>query len=184
MDLRNKSWAIFGLKGSGKSVLLKSILDSSPDHLVYDPMNEHRGYKRYVPDDRRSTSELSDFIAQVVIPRKPTLFVIDEANRHIRPKPTPLPAGVDELNDLARHWNISVGYVARRPVQFHTDIVELAQVIFFFILPGKNDYRYLEDLHAGLGDQVRQLRPFHFVSLTNGQQIKLHSPVDTRGKLP
>ena len=91
---------------------------------------------------------------------KPELFVIDEANRYIYPKPTRLPKPVADLVDYGRHWNTSFGVVARRPVQFHTDLIELADVVFFFQLPGKNDNAYLESLHTGLGDTVRNLAPY------------------------
>lgn len=177
IDLHNKGWCVFGLRGSGKSWLVKHILDSTPNHIVYDPLNEHQGYRRYSPEDRSSTEELSEFVNAIVIPRKPDLFVIDEANKYVQPKPTRLPPGVSDLNDFARHWGISTGYVARRPVQFHTDIVELSNHVFFFSLPGKNDYQYLEGLHSGLGDTVRSLPPFHFATLTDGRDIQVHTPI-------
>jgi len=177
-DLTSKGWAAFGLRGSGKSWLLKSIADTTPSHIVYDPLREHEGYNRYIPDDRTSVPELNRFISEIVIPRRPALVVIDEASRYIKPKPNPLPEAVGDLNDFARHWKISCGYVARRPVQFHTDIVELADVVFFFALPGKNDHRYLEDLHVGLGDAVRELPKYHFAVLSeNGRKWDVLPPI-------
>ncbi len=172
---------MFGLRGSGKSWLVKHILDSTPDHLIYDPLGEHQGYRQYIPEDRSSVQELEELVQALVIPEKnrPALFVVDEANKYIRPKPNPLPAGIDDLNDFARHWDLSVGYVCRRPVQFHTDIVELSNYVFFFGLSGKNDYRYMEDLHHGLGDAVRSLAEYEFVSLKDGREITLHAPIDT-----
>jgi len=177
IDLANKSWCIFGLRGSGKSWLLESILDSTPDHWVYDPTDDLKGYRRYIPTKRDSIAELSGFITKIIIPKKPALFAIDEANKYIVPKPTPLPAGISDLNDLARKWMISCGYVARRPVQFHTDIVELSNYVFFFHLPGKNDYAYMEGLHQGLGDAVRALKSFQFVVLKEGQTYEVHDPI-------
>jgi len=177
MDLTDKGWCIFGPRGSGKSWLLKSILDSTPDHIVYDPLGDHEGYRRYLPEDRNSVAELSDLVQAVVIPTKPALFAVDEANKYILPKPHPLPAGIDDLMDFGRHFGISVGFVARRPVQFHTDLVELSDVIFLFSLTGKNDYQYMEDLHRGLGDVVRNLEKYHFASLRAGREITIHNPV-------
>jgi len=189
IDLTSKGWVVFGLRGSGKSWFLKSVLDSTPDHIVYDPLNEHLGYRRYIPTDRDSVTELEEFLGAMVVPKAPqgpqellsvpALVVIDEANRYVRPKPHPLPKGVSDLVDLARHWAMSFGCVCRRPVQFHTDIVELADYVFFFGLSGKNDYRYMEDLHQGLGDQVRALKRWHFVSLAGGREITVHVPIDT-----
>lgn len=177
IDLSDKGFCMFGLRGSGKSTLCKHILSSTPNHIVYDPMGDYDGFRHYRPDDRESVSELSDLVKGVVIPQKPDLFIIDEANAYIQPKPTRLPPGIGDLMDYGRHWGMAVGYVARRPVQFHTDLVELSDYLFFFKLSGKNDYRYLEDLHEGLGDAVRALAPFHFVCLSGGNEVTVHSPV-------
>lgn len=177
IDLTDKGWAAFGLRGSGKSWLVKYIMDSTPAHMIYDPLHEHEGYNQYKPEDRESVYELDDVIKKMVIPWKPALFIIDEANKYIPPKPSRLPPGVADLNDFARHWHISTGYVSRRPVQFHTDIVELADYVFFFHLPGKNDFDYMESLHRGLGDKVRALKPFHFAVLDHGRDIIVHEPI-------
>jgi len=197
MDLGSKGWAVFGLRGSGKSWFVKSVLESTPDHLIYDPLKEHNGYNKYTPTDRTSIDELAQVIEGPVIKGvkvtednkgmfptrrvgetwKPELFVIDEANRYIYPKPTRLPKPVADLVDYGRHWNVSFGVVARRPVQFHTDLIELADVVFFFQLPGKNDHAYLESLHVGLGDTIRDLPPYHFVAFSHGSEITVHAPI-------
>ena len=197
MDLANKGWAVFGLRGSGKSWFVKSVLQSTPDHLIYDPLKEHQGYNKYTPTDRTSIEELEKVIEGPVIKGikvveenktmfptrrvgetwKPELFVIDEANRYILPKPTRLPKMVNDLVDYQRHWNISFGVVARRPVQFHQDIIELADVVFFFTIPGKNDHAYLNSLHSDLGDTVRNLPAYHFVAFQHGSEITVHAPV-------
>ena len=197
MDLASKGWAVFGLRGSGKSWFVKSVLQSTPDHLIYDPLKEHSGYNKYTPSDRTSIEELEKVIQGPVIKGikvveenktmfptrrvgetwKPELFVIDEANRYILPKPSRLPEMVADLVDYQRHWDISFGVVARRPVQFHSDIIELADVVFFFTIPGKNDHAYLNSLHPDLGDTVRNLPPYHFVAFSHGSEITVHAPI-------
>lgn len=197
IELTSKGWAVFGLRGSGKSWFVKHVLDSSPDHLIYDPLKEHRGYNKYTPTDRTSIDELSKVIEGPVIQGvrvteenkrqfptrrvgetwKPDLFVIDEANRYIYPHPREIPKSVADLVDYGRHWNLSFGVVARRPVQFHTTLIELADVVFFFYLPGTNDYQKLEGMHPGLGDAVRSLPPHHFASLSHGTEITIHAPI-------
>ena len=197
MDLANKGWCVFGLRGSGKSWFVKSLLESTPDHLIYDPLKEHKGYNRYVPTDRTSIEELEKVIHGPVIKGvkvtednkatfptrrvgetwKSELFVIDEGNRYILPHPTRMPPGVADLVDYGRHWNLSFGVVARRPVQFNSTLVELSDHVFFFQLPGKNDHAYLESLHVGLGDTVRNLAPYHFVAFSHGSEITVHAPI-------
>jgi hypothetical protein len=197
MDLGSKGWAVFGLRGSGKSWFVKSVLDSTPDHLIYDPLKEHAGYSKYTPSDRTSIEELSKVIEGPVIKGikvtdankhmfptrrvgetwKPELFVIDEANRYIYPHPTRLPKPVEDLVDLGRHMKLSFGVVARRPVQFHATLIDLADHVFFFQIPGTHDHRYLESLHPGLGDKVRDLPPHHFVGFSHGSEITVHAPI-------
>ena len=197
MDLASKGWCVFGLRGSGKSWFVKSVLESTPDHLIYDPLKEHGGYNRYKPTDRTSIDELETVIKGPVIKGikvteenkamfptrrvgetwKPECFVIDEANRYIAPHPKPMPQGVADLVDYGRHWSISFGVVARRPVQFNSTLVELSDHVFLFNLPGKNDHAYLESLHSGLGDTVRNLPPHHFVAFSHGSEITVHSPI-------
>ena len=112
IDLTNKSFVICGQKGTGKSWLIKSILDSTPNHIVYDPLSEHEGYRRYIPEDRDSQQELSDMIVGIVVPQRPSLFIIDEANKYILPKPSRLPApGVADLLDFSRHYGVAWGAV-------------------------------------------------------------------------
>jgi DNA helicase HerA-like ATPase len=177
IDLSNKRFAVFGLPGSGKTELVKSILKSTSRHLVYDPMSEYTGFRRYVPDDRHSVQELNTVIHTLVIPSKPKLFVIDEANSYIQPKPSPLPSGVADLNDLSRHWGVSWGVVARRPVQFHTDVVELCHYLFVFGLHGRNDRRWGNDIKEGLGDTLDELPPHHFVVVEEGRKWYIHKPI-------
>jgi len=189
VDLTNKGWAVFGPRGSGKSWFLKHVLDSTPDHWLYDPLHEHKGYRAYLPDDSESIPELEEFMQLMVIPKNgrvagvtasgkpsPALFVIDEANRYVKPKPAPLPKAVGQMVDFCRHFEISFGVVARRPVQFHTDLIELADAVFFYQLDGVNNHKYLQDLKAGLGDQVRELPKHHFISLIGGV-VQVHAPV-------
>jgi hypothetical protein len=197
MDLGSKGWAVFGLRGSGKSWFVKSVLETTPDHYIYDPLAEHAGYNRYRPTDRTSIEELNTVIEGPVIQGvkvtdnnkhmfptrrvgetwKPELFVIDEANRYIYPHPTRLPKPVEDLVDLGRHMKLSFGVVARRPAQFHTTLIELCDHVFFFQIPGTVDHRYLESLHPGLGDTVRDLAPYHFVAFSHGSEITVHAPI-------
>jgi DNA helicase HerA-like ATPase len=197
MDLASKGWCVFGLRGSGKSWFVKSVLESTPDHLIFDPLKEHSGYNRVVPTDRTSIDELETVIKGPVIKGfkvtednkamfptrrvgetwKPECFVIDEANRFIQAHPKPMPQAVADLVDYGRHWSVSFGVVARRPVQFNSTLVELSDHVFFFNLPGKNDHAYLESLHSGLGDTVRNLAPHHFVAFSHGTEITVHAPI-------
>ena len=180
-DIRCKRFCIFGLQGSGKSYLARHILESEPAHFVYDPLHEYAGCNRYLATHRQYTpeavAELDLLVRRVVIGSgKIRLFVLDEASRYC-PNRRPLPDSIGELNDLQRHYDIGFGLIARRPVQLHTDLVELAHYLFIFALRGKNDLAYLDSLAAGLADAVVSLDKYQFVVVDPRRQFSVHAPV-------
>jgi len=183
--MSDKRFAMFGLQGSGKTNLAKYLLRAQPAHLVFDVKNEYQGLNRYKVRyrDDRGIPELEAVIDKLVVPTELIkLFVIDEANRYLKPKPVPLPPAVLNLNDFSRRLPptnkaLSFGCVARRPVQLHTDITELAHYLFIFNLKGKNDVQYLSDLVHGLGDVVATLPEYHFVILAPNRTFQVHEPV-------
>ena len=182
LDLAGKTFAIFGLKGTGKTVLAKHILKQSKAGFVYDVLHEYRGFNRYIVSNRQHTQkaieELNLFVSRVIIGSKQIrLFILDEANRYCPPKPQPLPESILELNDFNRHYNISFGVIARRPTQLHSDLVELANYLFIFQLKGKNDIAYLDNLASGLGDAVVNLPPYHFVQVNPNHTFQVQQPV-------
>lgn len=180
-----KTWAIFGYKGKGKSSLAKTIAwKYGPQALYYDTLREvppDAPFHAYKPYDPQSAGELAQVILALknMGPRRYKMFIIDEANRFCPPKPRPLPQGIADLNDWCRHpqYSLSVGYVARRPVQINTDLTEICDYLFIFQLGGVNDIRYLNNLRAGLGDTVRSLRPYHFVFVDADRTYRVCSPV-------
>ena len=111
------------------------------------------------------------------------MFGIDECNRYC-PNRKPLPDQVGVLNDFNRHYRIATGYIARRPTQLNTDLIELSHYLVFFRLMGKNDYRYMEDIADGLGDAVRALPKFHYVLVDEARDYQVCKPVKDMGKTP
>ena len=176
IDLSNVTFCILGVKKSGKSSLANRILNDSGDYgLYYDTLGEtpkNAPFNYYVPKDRYSVEELESVISKIT-PQPgqdintflPTygMFVIDESNRFCPPKPHPLPSKVGDLNDQNRHYLMSVGYIARRPSQLNSDLIELADYLFIFRLTGKNDLVYLDATVSGLGQAVSKLGKFEFV---------------------
>ena len=179
IDLTAKRFQIYGLPGSGKSVLAKSILSTDDLSIIYDPLREYRGYRRYTPDDPQSVEELDTYIQDKVIPTRPHIFIIDEASIYITPKSEgPLPPAVKLLNDTSRHLGISWGVIARRPVQINPDLRELAHFLFLFRLPGRLDKNLLNEHADGLGTAVSRLKKHHFIiyDTTEGEYWE-HAPV-------
>lgn len=178
IDITNKRFCILGLQGSGKTELAKHLLRGSSNHLVYDPLQEYDGFRRYVPDDRNSIDELTLCIQKLVVAKlKPDLFLLDEANRYCPPKPHPLPMGIAELNDWSRHMSLSWGCICRRPVQLHSDLMELAHYLFIFVLKGKNDGMYLDSILPHLSDTVASLPDYHFAVVAENRSVSIHAPI-------
>lgn len=181
INLANKRAVIVGPPGSGKTVLARHILNMTRQHIVWDPLQDYIGYNRYQPTNPHSKTEADQFIRKAVIGFKPRLFVFEEANNIIEPKPKPLPPAIREMNDWSRHYGISWIVMARRPVQLHTDVVELATFIFAFRLTGKNDRAFFDNYNTGLGDIVATLKPWHFLVIEQGVGAWVHDPIPDDG---
>lgn len=169
-----------GLRGSGKTVLLKHLLKLQPKHLVVDPLEEYdpKVFKVYRPDSILSekcplspVEEMELLIAELVEPNakadKLELFAIDEAQLFF-PAREQLPFHAQSMVSLGRHWSstntdgLTVIYITRRPVELNTTIVELADLRVVYYLTGRNDLKYLSDICAGWDDEVASLPEYHF----------------------
>ena len=183
IQLTRKTWCVFGLKGSGKSTLMQYIAAQyGAKCLMFDTLHEVNvevPFHVYQPKNRQSPMELETVIALLRANKPYRMFVIDEANRFCKPKPSSLPQGVADMNDWARHeqFNLSVGYIARRPVQLNTDLTEIADYLFIFGMAGKNDVKYLNDLRNGLGDTVKDLPLFHYAVVYPDRTWKVATPI-------
>jgi len=183
IDLTRKTWALFGYKKSGKSTLAQFIADSyGPSCLYYDTLHEvaaEAAFHSYCPADRHSIAELENIVELVRTTKRYRMFIIDEANRYCKPKPTPLSQGIADMNDWCRHpqYNLSVGYIARRPVQLNQDLTEIADHLMIFQLGGKNDIQYLNDLRDGLGDEVKDLPQYHFALVYPDRTWEVMAPI-------
>ena len=168
---------IFGMPGTGKTTLVKHLLGTEPAHLVYDPNREYEPPLRaYRPNDVESLQELSWVIERYVESGLHRAFYMDEGNIYI-PKSGKLGAQLTGLAHLRRHWGVSWGVVARRPVNLHTEVRELANRSFYFRLTGYRDRQTLNDMHSGLGDLVAGLKPFHFVVYDAAGEPWVHPPL-------
>jgi len=180
LDLNSKGFCIFGLPDSGKSTLANYILSSyGASAFVYDTLAEYASepYDSYSPSDRYDPAELEIVIRNILASRRYSLFIIDEANRFCPSKPTPLPQAVADLNDWRAHYELGVGYIARRPVQLNQDLTELSHYLFIFALKGKNDIQYLNDFSAGLGDAVFGIPAYHYMLVSPDRSYELYTPV-------
>lgn len=178
IDIREKSFVIVGLKGSGKTELSKHILRTTENHMVYDPLNEYAEYRNYVPTDRYDPHEASAFVEQIVLVQHPDLVIFDEMNSYTYPKPKRLRRGIAHLVDFSRHEGVSFGSITRRPSMLHTDIFETANYIFVFRLTGQNDLKKMRDIHGYLPDHIAELGDYEFVICDERRNITTHAAID------
>ena len=162
-NLIGKQFCVVGLKNSGKTNFVKWLLrDFYSRHVVFDPKDEYKdewGWNQYVPGNKRSNAELDLFIDQFVKPNKSTIdvLVVDESNRYHQ-KGGELKGPIAEIVDWGTsHWNMGAGFVARRPKQVHTDILELSEYIFVHRLTGENDMKKLRNIHPNLPGEVQKI---------------------------
>ena len=181
IDLHRKTFVIFGLRGTGKSTFANYIARSFKSKcLVYDTLNEvpdTANYDAYIPKVRNNPAELELLITNVKNSSQYQLLLIDEANRYCPSKPAPLPPEVADINDQCRHYNLSIGYIARRPCQLNQDLTELSDYMFIYHLKGKADIQYLRNISEGLGEAVLKLPPFHFVQVNPDRSYKIMKPI-------
>ena len=188
LNLTAKRWAIVGPQGCGKTVLAHFLARRFASAFVIDPLDEYGDlpegtHSHYTPRNLHYSDDSNAEINRVVgkyitngpYVRKVDLWLVDEANRYF-PHAKPLPSRVGWLNDTIRHTGMSWGIVARRLVQLNVDLIELAHVLFLFRMTGKNDLAYADELSQGLGDIIKTLPPYHFVSRDPQGNIQVHSP--------
>jgi len=180
LETANKQGCLFGLPDSGKSTLANWLLTRwGGKAFVFDTLNEfpEKAFYRYVPVNRGDVSEFETVTRKVMATRQYQFYVVDEANRYLPPKPSPLPPAARDLNDYRAHYGLGTLFIARRPVQLNQDVTELSNNLILFILDGKNDVDYLNDMCKGLGDTVEHLKPYHFIVYRKGQGFTMCQPI-------
>lgn len=186
INLQGKSGCVFGLRGTGKSTFVNTILHNFGKRaFLYDTVGEappNEVYAIYQPHDSNSVSELENIITIVVNSSKYRLIAIDETNRFAPSKPAPLPKKISMLNDQLRHYGLGVLYIARRPCQLNQDLTELADYLFIFHLKGKSDITYLENISQGLGEAVLNLPLYHFIQVNPDRTYKQLAPIEPTDK--
>lgn len=167
VQLESKHWVTFGVKNSGKSYfndkLMQKAADSGKTIVIFDPMDEysdHENIMRIIPDHKRGKKAVEELekVVEHVEEKKEEIdyFLCDEISR-FHSKGGELDGPIGEMVDLNAHWNMGIGFVCRRPTQMHTDIREMADFIFIFVLRGHNDLKRLDEISAGLTQEMETM---------------------------
>lgn len=191
VNLKNQKFCVFGLQGSGKTVLARHILTQKFKRPLVYCFHEHdwnrvRAYRWHPPRDENGfvtnmEEDFKEFIKQGIIlgrRKKIDLIMIDEADMFFQSN-----FQVREyMNDLVlnhRHYNVAVGFVSRRPQDIPTKIVESCKAGFYFALEGDNVLKKLKNISPKLMEEVMQLQhgDHHFLVKEIGKQPVKHKPI-------
>lgn len=197
IELFGSQTMIFGKKGTGKSNFVQNLVSDERyrNTVIFDTNREHAntGLPRYEPTHRRGDKarvELGKFLSAYVVnekqyrPIRPDLVVLEELSRYA-PSQGAMADELGEFIDLARHYDVGLAGIARRPAQVDTDTVELADNTVIFRVDGDNDIRKLNRISSGLGEAAAALPDYHFI-VYDGGSYAVHEPVpehDTTGAL-
>jgi DNA helicase HerA-like ATPase len=168
--------SIFGTKGSGKSTLVKAILEEHDRVFVFDTLGEYELAVRFGMEAclaacasaeksrafaysfrLQNTEDYLDLM-EVCYELPGTLLVLEETSFYC--SPASLPAELSTLVRYGRHREIDQIYVARRPSEIHRDLTAQSDIIVSFRQQEPRDIQYLTAAAGQDASRVRNLRPY------------------------
>lgn len=159
---------ILGLQGSGKSYMVKNCILPAYDGevLVFDVMDEYKGFDRYVPkfvDDRDMIQEeVALFIRKMVIPnsaagkKKIRAVVFDEADLYA-PATEKVAPGLRNLVVKSRHYGLDIIFVTRRPTDISAYIMDTSDYLIIGKQVGVNALRIIGNISSEAKEIVQNL---------------------------
>lgn len=190
---------IIGLQGSGKTYLVKNyFLKRTPYHIVFDPNDEYVGYRRYVPhqksieDEDILREEVKLFVKKMV---KPNIWSIEQKEKTGKEKTKRLHlVAFDEadlilparkninyaLRDLwvnSRHYRIDLVAVTRRPTDLNAYVMDTADYLIVFKVPGLNAIRTLREINPKAQDAVNRLdyKKYEFLLFDRDREFSVNT---------
>lgn len=180
---RNLIVTMLGKKGSGKTTLVKAMLDEFPRVLIVDTNREYadsvdvtfselpealdylKNVARqpadqpfsaaYVPED--IPDDALDFL-RVAYTLENFVLVLDEAHMYCRASVIPQP--IMMLVRLGRHRAISQIYVSQRPSTIPRDMTAQSDLIVSFQQHEGRDIDYMTRLFGRDADSLKRLKPY------------------------
>ncbi|MBA7475966.1 hypothetical protein ES707_11341 [subsurface metagenome] len=184
--------AVVGLPGSGKSEWAKAAardtIAAGGRVLVIDVLGEYtklpKGAIVYLVQNMQEPLQEVELLLKRLIcdPYKRTgkqpfdLLICEESSRYFRNQ-SRLPPNFGLINDVNRHMKLKVICIARRFVQMHTDIAELAHELIIYRQTGINDLKRLDDTVQGLCVAVESLPKYHFVRADSERKYAIRRPI-------
>jgi hypothetical protein len=181
INLERKSFAIFGLHESGKTVLAKQIC-SKFNSVIFDPIAEFDSnvFNTYVPKAKEYPEIAMEFERFLdAVKGKFNLIYVSEASR-VFPNKRSLKPNARNFIDTYRHipYSCAFGLDCRRPAQLHTDLIETAKFIFVYHMTGVRDLQYMNFINSSIQEIPKTLPEFHFMLINPDRSFVIHKPVN------
>lgn len=177
---------VCGMRGTGKSHLLRKVVRSTPKYVLWDPLQEHgslgvivrtpaqlrvalRTHPRIVFQGFTRSKEEFEQVAACVYAWGNRFLFVDEADQ-VMPSRSIGPAA-KELVDLGRHRNIGLLCVTRRIADLDKCPVAQANKLFIFKTTLPQDLEYLRGFVAE-AQQAKMLEGNRFLYVDNGRVVE------------
>lgn len=203
-EKRNTIITVIGRKGSGKSTLVREIMNSGqyPRIFVLDTNGEYKKEDGFLVTDtvtagaramvrvrtkpefrvslRDPDTEKLVRLLDIAFEIPHTLVVVEEAHFYIK-SPSHLPVQFSKLVRMGRHRAISQIYVAQRPTGLHRDMTAQSDYLVTFRQYETRDIDWLSKV-AGDEDieQVKELPDYKVRVWTFGDPAKMPLPIVAR----
>ena len=199
--------AVFGRRGSGKSVLGRHLLDREREAqggvgVIVDTLLEHitvaevelgsleavvsqartRGSQplvRVAMPDAAAFDLLAGQIAASTVHGKPIIIMVDEVSYWTKPNQTA--PGLSSLIRYGRHWSCSIIGVSRRAAETSREFTSQADEICTFAVHEPRDLAYFgEILPVEAMSKIGSLEKFHYLRYTVDGTWAVCPPVNFR----
>lgn len=175
--MNNIVTSVVGQKGSGKSTLVKEMIEDYPRVVVFDTMGEYKnsieGFDNALREISRVRNKRRFKIALRIVedenalralaivyddlPR--SLVVVEETSFYC--SPSYLPIEIKRFVRYGRHREISQIYVSRRPAEIHRDLTAQSDLIVSFRQHEPADIEYLRRVMGPAAMNLPNLPKYH-----------------------
>lgn len=160
MDLTGKKIGIFGIQGSGKTILARKLIRSFRKPIVYEVNPDFRNDNCMIYKPANLTPALLDAfcgkVKQLALKKKCDCFVIDEFDMFCQGNLS-IPPNLNDLVLNHRHYGLAIIFISRRLQDIPAKIVESCHHLFVFKIEGLNAVQRLKGIHPDFEQMMSQL---------------------------
>lgn len=186
--LRGRKWCDYGIQGSGKTELAKRIINEQFANrtLVITPSGQRYEWENAAVKcfymGVHTIEELENaakFVKTKAQQGKIKLLLIDEADLWLKHN-FDLTPQLNELITSHRHFDLSIGFITRRPQDIPTVVTESSYAHFIYKMEGVNALNKLENMHPAMRELMQKIDyPKHnFIVKELGKEPYVHEAIE------